>query len=914
MSRLAELSALGQAIWLDYIRRHLITSGGLQEMVDAGVTGVTSNPSIFEKAIAGSSDYDGAIERLAAQGKTVEEIYEDLTVEDIVNACDILRPVYEATSGGDGYVSLEVNPGLARDTQGTVDEAKRLFAAVDRPNLMIKVPATPEGIPAIEMLTAVGVNVNATLIFSAAAYESVAQAYMDGVQSHCKAGGDPARIGSVASFFVSRVDTAVDAKLEALGEKDLLGKIAVANAKVAYARFKELLGGDAWRPLAAKGAMAQRPLWASTGTKNAAYSDILYVDELIGPHTVNTLPPSTLNAFLDHGTPAPTLESGLDEARHALERLDGLGIALDEVTDRLLEEGVNAFAKSFDTLMAVIAEKREQLSAGRDPVRAHLGSKAEAVETKLGELALDEVTNRIWAHDHTVWRTEPADISNRLGWLETPERMAGNLDSIAAMVAQVRNEGYTHALLLGMGGSSLAPEVIRKSFGVAEGYLDLSVLDSTDPDAVLAHAERLDPAKSLFVVSSKSGTTVEPLSFFKYFHESVARAMGADRTGEHFIAITDPGSKLAGMADSLRFRATFLNDPNIGGRYSALSYFGMVPAALVGADPRLLLDRAKTMACSCGGFGCPTMEDNPGARLGVILGTLAAQGTDKLTIFLSPQIQSLGDWVEQLIAESTGKEGRGILPVVGERPGDARVYGPDRLFVHVHLEGDRTHDSHVATLKGAGFPVVVLPIDDAYDLGAQFFLWEMATSVAGHIMGIHPFDQPDVESAKVLAREMVASYRERGKIEDDEPAGAEARSLRRFLSGGREGDYIAIQAYLPPTPKNSSSLDAIRTWIRDEYRLATTVGYGPRYLHSTGQLHKGDGGNGLFLQLTCENAADAPIPDKAGSPESTISFGVLKASQAIGDRRALSRAGRRVLHFHLGRDAAGDLRRLLDAL
>jgi transaldolase/glucose-6-phosphate isomerase len=913
MSRLAELSRLGQAIWLDFIRRQLITSGELRELVESGVTGVTSNPSIFEKAIAGSSDYDGAIERLAAGGATVGETYENLAIDDIKCACDILRPVYDRKRGGDGYVSLEVDPGLARDTRGTVDEAKRLFSAVDRPNLMIKVPSTPEGIPAIETLTAVGVNVNATLIFSSTAYEAVALAYIDGIESNIKAGGDPSGIGSVASFFVSRVDTAVDKALEDRGERELLGRIAVANAKVAYSRFKELFGGDRWIALASKGARVQRPLWASTGTKNPAYSDILYVDELIGPHTVNTLPPSTLDAFIDHGTVALTLESDVEEAEEALERLSGLGIDLEAVTDKLLEDGVNSFAKSFDTLMTVIAEKREKL-AGRERVSARLGPCTVAFETALDGLAEEKVVERIWAGDHTVWRPEPTDISNRLGWLRAPEDMTANLECIGGFVDRLKEDGYTHALLLGMGGSSLAPEVLRKSFGVRKGYLDLSVLDSTDPGAVLAHAKRLDLSKTLFIVSSKSGTTVEPLSFFKFFYRNVSEELGAVRAGDHFTAITDPGSKLAGMAEELGFRQAFLNDPDIGGRYSALSYFGMVPAALVGADPRLLLDRAWTMACRCGGAGPPGDGDNPGAVLGTALGTAAAAGVDKMTLFVSPGIESLGDWIEQLVAESTGKDGRGILPVVRERAGDPSVYGADRLFVLIRLEGDETHAEAARALGGAGFPVVTLPVGDVYDLGGQFFLWEMATAVAGHLLDIQPFDQPDVEAAKVLAREMVASYKQSGEINDDEPAAADAGSLESFLSRAAEGDYVAIQAYLPPTPENDEALDALRLRLRDKHRMATTVGYGPRFLHSTGQLHKGDRGNGLFLQFTCEDAGDAPIPDEPGSKRSSISFGVLKASQAIGDCKALTRAGRRVIRFHLGVNAADEVKGLADSI
>ncbi len=914
MSKLNEINQLGQAIWLDYIRRSLLTSGELRELIDAGVCGVTSNPTIFQKAVAAGADYDGDIERLAAKGKQVEEIYEDLVLADITSACDLLRPLYDSTQGGDGYVSLEVDPGLARDVQGTIDEATRLFAAVGRPNLMIKVPATAEGIPAIEALTAEGVNVNATLIFSIESYESVATAYISGLERYCDTGRDPSRVASVASLFVSRVDTAVDKELDKLGRKELKGKAAVANAVAAYARFKEIFGGDRWKDLAAKGARAQRPLWASTGTKNPDYSDVLYVENLMGPETVNTLPPATLNALMDHGKVAPTLESGLDEARSNLSSLEEAGVDLRAVTERLLEDGVKAFSESFDSLHAVIAAKREQLLARGGLLTSDLGAYSEAVDSALRELASDRIMERIWSHDHTVWRPDPKEIENRLGWLEAPGDMIDRLDAVDELCRQVRRDGYTHALLLGMGGSSLAAEVIRKTLGVREGFLDLEVLDTTDPGAIRGCEGRHDLSRTLFIVASKSGTTVESMSLFKYFFNRVAELKGDDRAGQSFVAVTDPGGKLADLAREHSFRQIFLNDPDVGGRYSALTYFGLVPAALCGADLRLLLDRAATAACRCGGAGCAVKDDNPASRLGSTMAVLARAGRDKLTLVMPPSMESFGSWAEQLIAESTGKDGRGILPVVGEKLGPPDLYEDDRVFVQLRLKDDRAYDLELDALKTAGHPVVVIDLEDSYDLGGQFFLWETATAVSGHLLDIQPFDQPDVDSAKRLAREMVSAYKESGELPDDGPETPEPGALREFLSQGRRGDYIAIQAFITPCPENDEILDDFRLVLRKRHRLATTVGYGPRYLHSTGQLHKGDRGNGLFVQLTCDDARDLPIPDEAGSQESSVGFSVLKMSQAKGDRRALLEAGRRVIKFHLGENQKADLESLVDAI
>jgi len=956
MSKLHELASLGQSIWYDNIRRALLDSGGLKALIEEGVTGVTSNPSILEKAIAGSTDYDQALQQLVAEGKSVVEIYETLVLEDIGRAADLLRPVYDRTDGADGYVSLEVSPTLADDTEGTIAEARRLFAALDRPNVMIKVPATPEGIPAVETLIGEGINVNVTLMFSLAHYDVVAEAYISGLGKLAADGGDLSRVASVASFFVSRADTAVDRQLDNLQYpvsdlqsptsiiQSLKGKIAIANAKSTYARFRETFSGKRWERLAAQGARVQRPLWASTSTKNPLYPDTLYVDGLIGPDTVDTVPPATLDAFQDHGTVALTLEEGLDEARDQLARLAELRVDLDGITQKLQDDGVAAFAKSFESLLTSIAEKRDRLLAGWQQFSANLGEYQPTVDAALAEMVENRILPRIWAHDHTVWKPEPAGITNRLGWLHTVEAMQENLPRLEALADQVRAKGYTHVLLLGMGGSSLAPEVFSKVFGASrgnpcgrpeqgnrKGYPYLAVLDSTDPGTVLSYLDHLDLARTLFIVATKSGATAETLSFFKFFYNQVAEALrqssgqavGAERTGGHFIAITDPGSHLVDLAERYGFRATFLNDPNIGGRYAALSFVGLAPAALIGVDLQTLLNRATTMMCNCEGCNRPINGDNTGARLGAIMGELAKAGRDKLTLITSPPLASFGDWVEQLVAESTGKEGKGILPVVGEPLGPPEVYGNDRFFV-VLDNGDWTLDTGdrqvpntqylVSDLEEAGHPVVRLQLRDLYDLGGQFFLWEMATAVASHRLGINPFDQPNVEAAKVLARQMVAEYMQKGALPEGEVAPLSAAALNEFLKQAGEGDYVALQAYVQPTAETDAALRTLRTGLRDRYKLATTVGYGPRFLHSTGQLHKGDGGNGLFIQFTADDRRDAPIPDEAGSPDSTMTFGVLKAAQALGDYQALHNAGRRVIRFHLGDDVVGGLRRLTEAL
>jgi len=520
-----------------------------------------------------------------------------------------------------------------------------------------------------------------------------------------------------------------------------------------------------------------------------------------------------------------------------------------------------------------------------------LGQYKSSIDTALENIQSENIVQRVWNHDHTVWRPDPTEITNRLGWLHSPENMVENIEPIMALVNDVQAGGYTHVLLMGMGGSSLAPEVFQNVYGQAAGpdsqFLQLEILDSTDPDMLLERAGKLDLTKTLFIVATKSGGTVETLSAFKYFYNQTLDAVGETEVGQHFVAITDPGSRLDSLATKHNFRATFLNDPNIGGRYAALSHFGLVPAGLVGVDLARLLERARIDS------------NDTSAYLGAIMGTLAQQGRDKVTFVTSSTLENFSDWVEQLIAESTGKDGKGILPIVGVALGTPDAYGDDRLFVYLRLAGDDAYDQQLASLAAAGHPVITFDLDDTYDLGTHFFLWEMATVIASHIIDIQPFDQPNVESAKILARSMVAEYMEKGELPAGETMDYSREALDPFLAQAQAGDYISIQAYVQPTPKTDAFLNELRLDLRDQWKLATTVGYGPRFLHSTGQLHKGDGGNGMFIQFISEALQDVPIPDEAGSDKSTMSFGVLKKAQALGDAQALLDAGRRVIRFNM---------------
>ena len=940
MNPLVQLRDLGQSPWYDYIRRGLMTSGELQALIDDdGLMGITSNPSIFEKAIAGSHDYDQELRQLASQVVSVKQIYETLAVRDIQDATDVMYPVYQGSETRDGYVSLEVSPDLAFNTQGTIDEAVRLHKAVGRENVMIKVPGTPEGLPAIEHLLSLGINVNVTLLFSVDVYEQVALAYVRGLEKLVANGGKLNLIASVASFFVSRIDTLVDRNLATLikNESDkkklamlegLVGKVAIANAKLAYVKFQEIFSNAQFMALKAKGAKVQRLLWASTGTKDPRYPDTYYVDQLIGADTVNTMPAATFSAFRDHGEARQTIQEGVDDAKTTMSQLAKVGIKMEEVTNTLLKDGAKIFGDSFDQLMGVISRKREELLGPKlDQVTYSVGQLDAEVKAKLSEMKEQNVIRRLWAKDATLWHRDPGHqkiIRNALGWLSITEQQVHHIPRLKELAESIRQAGFQHVLLLGMGGSSLCPEVFRMTFGVVPGYPELHVLDSTVPAQVRSFEKRVDLSKTLCIVASKSGSTTEPLVFQKYFFERMRQVKG-DKAGDNFIAITDPGSLLEQVARELKFRHILPGVPDIGGRYSALSNFGIVPAALMGVNVEHLLYRAERMRHSCD--SCVPPQDNPGAVLGTTLGLLAKAGRDKLTFVPSPAIWDLGAWIEQLVAESTGKEGKGIIPVDNEPLGTSEVYGQDRVFVYIrHSEApDSEQEAKVSALDKAGHPVIRIELTDVINLGEEFFLWEMATAIAGSILGINAFDQPNVQESKDYTKAYLDEFKKSGKLPKEESlltdgeiqvysdktnrpvlkgASNLTEALTAHLARIQPGDYVAVNAYVERTDEVHAALQRMRLNIRDAKKVATTLGYGPRFLHSTGQLHKGGPNSGVFIQITSNDAEDLSIPDEP------YTFGVLKAAQALGDMKSLSSRDRRVIRIHLGSDVQKGLTRL----
>jgi transaldolase/glucose-6-phosphate isomerase len=940
MNPVKELEKHGQAVWLDFLARGFIAKGDLKRLIDTdGVKGVTSNPSIFEKAIGSSDEYDASIGKALKRGdRTVADLFEAVAVEDIQAAADVLRPVYDRLKGGDGYVSLEVSPYLAMDTSGTVAEARRLWKDVGRKNLMVKVPATPEGLPAIETLIGEGISINITLLFSRAVYLQVAEAYLAGLEKYVAGGGDPARVASVASFFVSRIDSVVDKQLDEKiarandpSEKERLaalkGKVAIANAKVAYQDYKRLFSGPRWEKLAAKGARPQRMLWASTGTKNKDYSDVLYVEELIGPDTINTVPPATLDAFRDHGKPRDSLEENIDDARRVLDELERSGISLDAITEELVKDGVKLFADAADKLYGAVAHKRATvLGAAIDRQQLSLGDGlGKAVAKSTEEWRASAKIRRLWQRDKSVWTG--TDEDKWLGWLDSAAR--ADVADYEDYASRVKGQKFSDAVVLGMGGSSLGPEVLAETFARKPGFPKLHVLDSTDPAEVRAMEAKIDIANTVFIVSSKSGGTTEPNAMKDYFHERVAKALGPKaRTGFRFIAVTDPGSSLEKAARKLNYARIFHGEPSIGGRYSVLSPFGLVPAATAGIDVKTFIEHALAMVRSCGPDVPPS--ENPGVQLGLAMGHAGLEGRDKVTILASKKIADFGAWAEQLIAESTGKEGKGLIPIAGEPLGESAVYGNDRFFIDIRTEGetDAAHDSALAGIEAAGHPVVRIVMKSIEHLGQEFFRFEMATAVAGSILGINPFDQPDVEAAKIKTRELTSAYEKTGALPPETPvvstreadlytdeanaaalraAGADGDLtswLKAHLSRSGDGDYVALLGYVARDKANIDALQAMRLDVREKRRVATCAEFGPRFLHSTGQAYKGGPDSGVFLQITADDAKDLAVPGQKAS------FGVIKAAQARGDFDVLTERGRRALRVHL----KGGLKKGLAAL
>ncbi len=934
-------SEFGQSVWLDYIRRNMLITGELTALVvEDNLAGLTSNPAIFEKAIAASTDYNDALTEITQSNDLSPlELYEKLAIQDIQQACDILQPRYEKTNKKDGYASLEVSPYLAHDAKATLEEARRLWKLVNRPNLMIKVPATPECINVIETLISEGINVNITLLFSINTYEEVAHTYINGLEKFKAKGGDISKVGSVASFFISRIDSLIDNKLKKIIENDsqsanaqvarsLLGKIAIANAKKAYQLYKNIFGSSQFLELAKRGAKPQRLLWASTSTKDPQYKDVIYVEELIGPETVNTIPPATYAAFKDHGEPRFSLESNLNDANLVLEKLATVGINLNEITLELLVQGVDLFSDAFDKLLEAVAQKRSSvLSSKLNQMEFKMdASLSSAHNSTQEEWRTKGLIRRLWRHDASVWTGDGEGAW--LGWLRVVDDEFFNIDEYETLQKEVQGKSFKHALLLGMGGSSLGPEVLAQTFGSAQGFPELLVLDSTDPVQVKHFHDKIDVKNTLFIVSSKSGGTLEPNVLLDYFYDKVKQI--TPNPGSQFIAITDPDSAMEKIAKDLKFWKIYFGYPSIGGRYSVLSNFGIIPLAVIGNDVKHFLNEAKHMIYSCTSSNSPSL--NPGCKLGLALGLAQKIGKDKITIITSKSINDFGAWLEQLIAESTGKLQTGLIPVDLERLTKPELYGSDRVFVYIQnlADDDGENKQFIDQLEENNQVVIRIHLLEKAKLAQEFFRWELAIAIAGAVLKINPFDQPDVEASKVVTKQLTNEYEKTLKYPKYEPMFVEGmfelytdNSNRAFFTQNiavnptlkdylklhfnrlAKNDYFSVLAFMERNLINQDKLQEIRHLIRDNHKVATTLGFGPRFLHSTGQLYKGGPNSIVVLQLTVQNTQDLSIPNRKAT------FGIIKNAQARGDFEVLSERGRRLLNLHINGDLETGLTELV---
>ncbi len=916
MNNSTSVHNLGQSIWYDNIERDMLRDGRMKKMIEEGqIFGVTSNPSIFEAALKNSTAYDDVLQSLAWSGMNNDQIYTELVKEDIQQAADLFLPLYESNGGQDGFVSVEINPLYAYDAKKSIEEGQSLWAMIGRKNIMIKVPATVGGLEVITALISEGINVNATLIFSVERYKQVIDAYLSGLEKRVATNQSIDSIASVASFFVSRIDTAIDQLLDAViaspssltvDAAKAKGKIAVANAKLAYQVYLELFSSERFQILQQHGAKPQKPLWASTGTKDPAYSDTLYVDNLVAPGSVNTIPPKTLVAFLEHGRASLSIEENLDQAWSDMQLLEMLEIDFADVTRQLEIEGVDKFKQAHLALLDIIEGKRVRFVQGLDGLASHL-------QDALKQATDENAVSRMYAHDPTFWTKDESgfeEIRNRLGWLSLPSQQLALIPELEAYRDQLLGEGFTDAFVLGMGGSSLAPEVISQAIAstLEPGKgLKLQIIDTTNPEEIAFRCEGVNLTRTIFIVSSKSGGTSETLSAMKYFWAKLEK-LGVQNPGNNFVAVTDPDTSLQHLAESKAFRKVFNARPDVGGRYSVFTHFGLVPAAMMGVDLHWFL--AEAMEAENQGLEDVVYPANANLMLGLLLGEGAKLGKDKLTFIAESYAAHLVPWLEQLIAESSGKEGKGILPIEAEAPLRTLEYPSDRLFVYLSVNGEKRELA--SSLTANGYPVIEISIKDPYQLAKEFYRWEYATAVACAVLKVNAFDQPNVQLSKTITKDVIKAYQEKGRLEDGTPVwenddiavygdpvtGLESvdnlsEVLKVYCQTVEENGYIALNAFVARLEQNEDLLQGLRTMLLNQFNKATTLGFGPRFLHSTGQLHKGGPAGGLFITFIRDSAVDFDIPGEG------MSFATLQRAQALGDIEALRQKGKRVIRIHL---------------
>ena len=895
----------GQSVWLDNIQRGSIKNGKLAKDIERGlIRGITSSPSIFRKAITDSKDYENALTPMALANIDAEDIFTQLMVEDIRNAADQFRNLYIHSMGNDGFVSLEISPLYAHDPERTLSQAKSIWKAVNRPNLMIKIPAAKEIIPVITELTALGINLNLTLLFSPVRYEEAAAAYIAGLRQRLEKGEAIDKIRSVASVFISRVDSKVDSMLaeKGISSRNLQGKTAIRNAQRIYNRSLKIFDDENFGEIRNRGGKAQRVLWASTSTKNPLFKPTYYVDSLIGENTVISVPPSTLDALLKSCETKPSLPVSEEEIETFFSALQNAGVDIDEVYNQLETEGIAAFVKDYNDTLFSIRSRCEE-------IRGNMAQLQNSIEESYQNFDRDSVMRRIFSKDPTVWTYNTQsypEIRSRLGWLDTYKNTEAAIPEYVSLRNEIKKEGISKILLIATGGCALAPEVIANVFD-GETDIKLNVIDSTDPLEVAEAQKKHDPRTTLFIVAGKSGISVEVRALMSYFYTKAEEIL-KDKAGSHFIAITDSGSGLEKTAAELGFRQVFHSDISSGGRFSALTAFGILPSILLGLDHQKISPKVSEMMKYCS----PSLpvHRNEGAALGTFVGTAALLGKNKLTIITDPEFRFFSPWLEQLIAESTGKEEKGIVPVILEPAPEKLDYANDRAFVYINR--DNSCSEQIQKIRKQGHPVFEIDVDNNYDLFGEFYRWEIAVSVACSILYVNPFDQPDVINGKNCTAAQINEYHQNGTLHEPEPIWKDEQVeiwstddlgdlsnctgyneiITRFIANAQSGkDYIAVNAYLPQNAETGIWLQQLRSTILKCTNCATLIGFGPRFLHSTDQLYKGGIENGYFIQIVADHRDDIGIPNE------NMGFKILERAQSLGDIESLASYGRHVIRI-----------------
>lgn len=922
MSVLHKIQGFGQSVWLNYLRRAFLESGELSDLLSVGISGITSSPALFAKAITHSADYDQVLQQQVAAGMPVKSIFEALLVDDMQRAADCLHPAHERSGGLDGFVSMELDPAWMYDAMNMVAEAQRLLRAVDRSNVMIEIPATEAGFEAIQALTADGVSINVTHIFAVEQYELASKAYTAGLETFVKT-HSAWRIApsSVASFSLNRIDSYVDALLKEAGLVELCGLTAIALAKVAYGRYQALFQGPQWEALAKFGARPLRLKWTRLTPRQFHYDELHYVLALIGPDTVTTLSPATLNALREHAAIAPTLENWMQRAPDHLAQIKGSGIDLAEVARALQRNSLAAYDRQFQELINSVGQKRQQLEEGWQRLHAALGEYEPIVDKALQQVCERHLIRRLWAEDVTLWPQKKTN-GRHLGWLKSVTRMQENAPHLLKFTRQLRQDGFTSVLIVGMGHAVTAGDVLVRMLGQEStlhpwrrGHEALFVrtLDTIDPAAVRQQVNQLNMQRTLVVLAGKTGMCRETQALARYLAARVGVVVGDDAVSSHFAAITTRGSWLANWASTHNLRNIFYDDPAIDEAFAALSYFGLVPAALAGVDVLSILDQALAMQGNASSCNWPTRGDNMAAQLGTILAILTKAGRNKLTLILSPSVLPFGHWVARFVATGIGKQEQGIVPIVEESVGEPAVYGADRFFVHVRLRGEGQHDAPLAAIQAAGHPLVTIHLTDPCELGGWFFVWEMALAVAAVQLHVNPFTQPQLAFIESQTSQVLANFAQNGSWPLSKAAPISWESLDTFLSKAESGDFVALQVFAPRSVENDRVLGSLQCRIRDRYQLATTVDYEPASHHTNSLLHNGGAKGGHFVQFIGPMPVpDEMIPTARNLPPDAPSFGALQRAQALAVRGLLREQGRPFMRFYCEKGIALDVLPLVD--